>query len=286
MSKYDFKKQMSNSGRFSIKDESAFTTTGKSSLYVPPPTAQNHHGDTYRQSPYQKPTEDELTADANTRDHSAPPPPNKTSRQCPYLDKIAVLPKVFTVTQCASIIKIGLENWTEQESTILRSDENEVEDFSYRNTTQFFPPIPPSPDVWIFENIAQHISAFNSCDVGHGFEVSGLLEPPTLQRYSAPDIDKNGKPGKYDWHIDIGSETVASMRKLSYSILLNPNEYEGGQLVHKIGREEQPIEVLYEKEDLTGAMVLFPSYLLHKITEMTKGTRYSLVGWAHGNSYI
>ena len=43
---------------------------------------------------------------------------------------------------------------------------------------------------------------------------------------------------------------------------------------------------MYKEEDLTGAMVLFPSYLLHRITEITKGTRYSLVGWAHGNSYI
>lgn len=264
--------------RFSIRDESAFTTgftTGKPSLKIPP------------QQPFPSAkSEDELVKEAHARDYSTPPPSDQTSRQCAYLDRAAVLSEVFTKTQCTNIIENALKNWSKQESSIQRDEPNPIENLDYRNTTQYFPPLPPSPDVWIFENIAQHISEFNSCDVGHGFQVQGLYEPPTLQMYEAPNINKHGMPGKYDWHIDIGGEKIASMRKLSYSILLNPNEYEGGQLVHKISKEEQSIEVMYKEEDLTGAMVLFPSYLLHRITEITKGTRYSLVGWAHGNSYI
>ena len=108
-------------------------------------------------------------------------------------------------------------------------------------------------------------------------------------RYQAPDIDKRGKPGKYGWHMDVDSEGVAPTRKLSYSILLNPNEYEGGNLIIKMGRIDQSTEERSRKssdEELTGAMILFPSYILHKVAEVTKGTRYSLVGWAHGNSFI
>ena len=37
--------------------------------------------------------------------------------------------------------------------------------------------------------------------------------------------------------------------------------------------------------DLTGTMILFPSYLLHRISEVTRGPRYSMVGWAHGKSF-
>ena len=107
-------------------------------------------------------------------------------------------------------------------------------------------------------------------------------------RYHAPDIDKNGKPGKYDWHIDVGPGAVPSMRKLSYSILLNPGEYEGGEFISKIGRSDIAFESVgnHGEEDLTGTMILFPSYLLHRISPITKGTRYALVGWAHGNSFI
>ena len=107
-----------------------------------------------------------------------------------------------------------------------------------------------------------------------------------MMRYHAPDIDKRGKPGKYDWHIDVGPGAVPSMRKLSYSILLNPGEYEGGEFISKIGRLDVAFEGTGDtKQDLTGTMILFPSYLLHRIAEVSKGTRYSLVLWSLGQPF-
>ena len=32
-------------------------------------------------------------------------------------------------------------------------------------------------------------------------------------------------------------------------------------------------------------MIVFPSYCVHRVLPMTKGTRYAVVGWAHGNSF-
>ena len=32
-----------------------------------------------------------------------------------------------------------------------------------------------------------------------------------------------------------------------------------------------------------GTLVLFPSYTLHEVKPVTKGVRYSLVGWYEGN---
>ena len=103
-------------------------------------------------------------------------------------------------------------------------------------------------------------------------------------RYLAPDIDPKGKPGKYDWHMDVGPGPVPSMRKLSYSILLNAGEYEGGELAFHTGRTMEPPSGQTEKGAL-GSMILFPSYLVHRVLPMTKGTRYAMVGWAHGNSF-
>ena len=32
-----------------------------------------------------------------------------------------------------------------------------------------------------------------------------------------------------------------------------------------------------------GDVVVFPSYFLHRVSPVTKGTRYSVVAWAVGN---
>jgi PKHD-type hydroxylase len=34
-----------------------------------------------------------------------------------------------------------------------------------------------------------------------------------------------------------------------------------------------------------GAVVMFPSYLMHRITPVTKGVRKSLVLWVGGNTF-
>ena len=226
-------------------------------------------------------------------------PAPEASRQCPYLDRIAGLTEVFTKDECKKIIDNALNNWTERESEIQRDKDGKIEqnfeqDLDYRNTTLF---IPPGPDDWLFGRVLGTINAFNEKKDGYGFHIVGLAEPPNMMRYQAPNIDKHGKPGKYDWHVDLGPGAIPSMRKLSYSILLNPGEYEGGEFVSKIGRQDVVFEntgdspdshdmMHHLDNDLTGTMILFPSYMLHRISEVTKGTRYSLVGWAHGNSFI
>ena len=34
-----------------------------------------------------------------------------------------------------------------------------------------------------------------------------------------------------------------------------------------------------------GTAVLFPSFIQHRVTEITRGTRYSLVGWVNGKPF-
>ena len=65
-------------------------------------------------------------------------------------------------------------------------------------------------------------------------------------------------------------------------------DIKAGDVITKIGRNETPFELQGQPtaESLIGTMILFPSYVLHRVSEVTKGTRYSLVGWAHGNSFI
>lgn len=83
--------------------------------------------------------------------------------------------------------------------------------------------------------------------------------------------------GYYDWHIDMGPDKAR--RKLSLVCQLSdPSEYEGGELQINTGRV-----VIPEKEK--GTVILFPSYLLHRVTPVTKGTRRSLVLWIEGPAF-
>ena len=211
---------------------------------------------------------------------------NKPDRQCPYLDRVATLPNAFTPDECAQIINTALNNWDERESMIQRDKGGEIkqnfeEDLDYRNTTLF---IPPKPDEWLFNKILSAIMQFNHGEHGYGFDVTGMAEPPNVMRYQAPDIDKKGKPGRYDWHIDVGPGPVPSMRKISYSILLNVGEYEGGELCFHIGRNTDPHPGQQDPKSM-GSIIAFPSYIVHRVQPMIKGTRYAIVGWVHGNSF-
>lgn len=85
--------------------------------------------------------------------------------------------------------------------------------------------------------------------------------------------------GHYDWHHDIFWERNDGLnRKLSVTIQLsNPDEYEGGNF--EFNEVLNPdINTLKEK----GTVLVFPSYLRHRVTPVTEGVRRSLVAWFEG----
>ena len=69
-------------------------------------------------------------------------------------------------------------------------------------------------------------------------------------------------------------------RKLSISIQLNdPSEYKGGSFEFKeLLEKEQP-------KLLQGSVLVFPSFLQHRVTPIISGTRYSAVTWARGPAF-
>lgn len=86
--------------------------------------------------------------------------------------------------------------------------------------------------------------------------------------------------GGYDWHIDLGAYPN-NHRKVSISIQLSDSDdYEGGDLEFMTSALS-PIKAPREK----GTVIMFPSYLLHRVTPVTKGTRKSLVLWVGGTIF-
>lgn len=82
--------------------------------------------------------------------------------------------------------------------------------------------------------------------------------------------------GFYDWHHDIHWESDRMYdRKLSVVIQLSdPTSYEGGDFQFR--SVESP------NFRPQGSILVFPSYLEHKVTPVTSGVRYSLVTWVEG----
>jgi PKHD-type hydroxylase len=104
------------------------------------------------------------------------------------------------------------------------------------------------------------------------FDIPSILDVVQYTQYY-----ENG--GHYDWHTDTGPHPF-NTRKISITVQLSdPNEYEGGDLELKLGNQTSKMP----KEK--GCAVLFPSYILHRVTPVTKGIRKSLVLWVGGSVF-
>lgn len=104
------------------------------------------------------------------------------------------------------------------------------------------------------------------------FDLAPAPEKIQLARYDALD------QGFFDWHAD----TVPSdmTRKLSISVPLNaPSDYEGGVLELHQGT------TIIQAPQSPGMPIIFPSWLIHRVTPVTRGARYSLVAWVRGPNW-
>lgn len=85
--------------------------------------------------------------------------------------------------------------------------------------------------------------------------------------------------GHYTWHTDIGARAPLSLRKVSVTVQLSdPADYDGGNFEAFYG---QVADVAPRDR---GTVVLFPSFVLHRVTPVTRGTRYSLTAWMMGSA--
>ena len=105
------------------------------------------------------------------------------------------------------------------------------------------------------------------------YDINGI-EKAQVMKYTAPS---NG----YGWHIDIGAEGIAANRKIGVSILLN-EDYKGGQFQFKSWGHGSKPKITTVPISSRGSIVVFPSFLYHRVKPVTKGIRYSLVAWFLG----
>jgi PKHD-type hydroxylase len=167
--------------------------------------------------------------------------------------------EIFNRAELDAIIKIG----TAQElakATTYGGQDNKV-----RNSFVNFL-FPNEINSWVFARLAGAINEINNAFFG--FDLFGMEQGLQFTKYEAPGEH-------YEWHIDRGIHT--GTRKLSLAMQLSdPEDYEGGDLEMWFGGE--PTKASRDR----GLITFFPSYVMHRVTPVTKGTRYSLVCWVSG----
>ena len=98
-----------------------------------------------------------------------------------------------------------------------------------------------------------------------------------IQRLEQVQMSQYGIGGHYNWHMDSKVPVNNEQRKLSISILLN-DDFEGGGLEIESNKDENVLK--YQ-----GDIVVFPSFLQHRVLPVTDGTRYAAVSWAYGPTF-
>lgn len=124
---------------------------------------------------------------------------------------------------------------------------------------------------WFYDRMAFIARQLNA--QFYRFDLYGFMEN---MQYTVYEGDANGH---YDWHIDGGTNTDCP-RKLSMVLqLTNPEDYEGGDLLLMTG--QNPETTPKQK----GLVTAFPSFRLHKVSPVTKGTRKTIVVWITGPAF-
>lgn len=120
---------------------------------------------------------------------------------------------------------------------------------------------------WAYRKVWRAIQDVNRAN--YGFEIKKFEGRLQVTRYH--EVDQ----GHYTWHMDGGKNTPT--RKLSLSVQLSaPTDYEGGDIGFFYTMKEK-----HASRD-RGAIVTFPSWVMHRVTPVTKGVRYSLIAWIVG----
>lgn len=166
---------------------------------------------------------------------------------------------LFSSDECAAITRAGVGGV--QWKGAYSGSETE-----YRRCTTSWIPETESHR-WIFDRLREIVLSAND---RYGFALVGFGEPLHFVRYPAG--------GGFGWHTDLG-DGAASTRKMSISVQLSAqDEYDGGML-------EFCPHGIAEHFSQQGSALVFPSYIPHRIHDISRGERRALVAWLHGDAF-
>jgi len=145
-------------------------------------------------------------------------------------------------------------------------------------------------DTWIYKELHPYVHEANK-NAGWNFE---------WDRSESCQFTKYKLNQYYDWHCDSWDKPYdkqdrldyGKIRKLSMTCqLTDGSEYEGGELEFDFRNydphmRDETQHLKKAKEILPkGSIIVFPSFVWHRVKPVTSGTRYSLVAWHLGQPF-
>jgi len=189
---------------------------------------------------------------------------------------------------CDEVIKYAKEKQEELALTGLldpdkKLSNKEIKDLKkYRNSNIVW-----LNDQWIYNEIYPYIHNANKSS-GWNFQWDWS---------ESCQFTKYAKGQFYDWHCDSWESPYENtndknfynkIRKLSVTVsLTDPSEYKGGELEFDFRNNVNGKPNIRKCKEILpkGSICVFPSFVWHRVTPVTSGTRYSLVIWNIGHPF-
>ena len=181
----------------------------------------------------------------------------------------AYIENYFSIDECETIKKYA-ESLQQIDARIGVDQNNTARiDQEYRkNNVSWINSSDPRVD-WVFKKLSEALNNVNKQFWNFDLEYIEMLQ---YTRY-------NSNGDYYGPHLDMSFGGV-HYRKMSFSLQLdNSNSYEGCDL--NIITSNTHVETKRGRGDL----IVFPSFIMHEVTPITKGSRDSLVGWVCGPKF-
>ena len=179
---------------------------------------------------------------------------------------------VISDEMCDKLIAIGKTKWKKAKTL---GEENRKEGSKVIRASK----VTFTNKQWVYDLIWELMENANK-QAGWNYTINGATDV---------QITRYDPEGFYIWHKDgLGSHTEVynkpeypnlhnKARKLSLTACLN-SEYEGGKFEIR-NSESYGNKVPKLKK---GSVIVFPSFMEHRVNRITKGVRYSLVAWFLG----
>ena len=187
---------------------------------------------------------------------------------------------------CDDIVRYGKSLQDQQARTgsfnnVKKLNKNQIKDLKKKRDSN----IVWMGEKWIYKEIQPYIHRANQ-NAGWNFE---------WDHSESCQFTKYTKGQYYDWHCDSwdqpyqkeqGDPSNGKIRKLSVTVTLSdPKDYKGGELEFDFRNldPDKKRNIHKCKEILPkGSLVVFPSFVWHRVCPVTRGERNSLVIWNLG----
>jgi len=170
--------------------------------------------------------------------------------------------KIFTDEECNKIIELGYSSNLEYQQSVDAVNKNDF------NSKMIYL-LPSENTNYIYDRLRKLVCQKNK-EIWN-YNLYDFGEPLKFTEYNY--IEKSSTC----IHSDLGKGSITKFRKLTIVVQLSDeNTYEGGELMVQFDSKLIPVS------KKRGSVIIFPSFLMHRVMPVTKGIRNSLVTFAFG----